>query len=336
MQDDKVYLIAEVGQAHEGSLGMAHSYIDALADAGVDAVKFQMHIADAESSVHEPFRVKFSYEDETRQDYWRRMEFTPEQWQGLKDHCDRAGVDFLCSPFSLAAVELLEQLGVTAYKIGSGEIANLLMLDRIAQTGKPVILSSGMSDLAELDRSVMFLRGQRTEVALLQCTTAYPTEPEQYGLNQIAFLRERYGLRTGYSDHSSKPATCIAAAALGAQILEFHVVFDRAQFGPDAKSSLTLSETAYLVQSVREIEVALAHPVDKDDIRAYAEVKKIFGKSLAVNRDLSAGEVLSVRDLESKKPGGMGIPAADYASVVGRRTNRPLAKWSFLNEEDLI
>ena len=333
---DKVYLIAEVGQAHEGSLGMAHSYIDALAATGVDAVKFQMHIADAESSTHEPFRVKFSYEDETRMDYWRRMEFTPEQWRGLREHCDRAGVDFLCSPFSVAAVDLLETLEVKAYKIGSGEIANLLMLERIAQTGKPVILSSGMSDLAEIDRSVKFLGERNVEIAILQCTTAYPTGPVQYGLNQIQLLKQRYGVRTGYSDHSAKPATCIAAAALGAQILEFHVVFDRAQFGPDSKSSLTMAETAFLAQSVRDIETALAHPVDKDDISAFADIKAMFGKSLAVNRDMGPGEVISTSDLETKKPGGMGIPASEYESVIGKRVNRPMAKWSFLNEEDLI
>ena len=174
MQRTKPFLIAEIGQAHEGSLGMAHSFIDALAGTGIDAVKFQMHIAEAESSPHEPFRVKFSFEDATRFDYWKRMEFTPEQWRGLKQHCEDAGVEFMCSPFSVAAVELLEQMGVARYKVGSGEISNLLLLDRIAAAGKPVILSSGMSDLAELDRSVEFLKSKNVEVSILQCTTACP------------------------------------------------------------------------------------------------------------------------------------------------------------------
>ena len=139
------YIIAEVGQAHEGSLGMALSYIDALAETGVDAVKFQIHIADAESSVYEPFRIKFSQQDKTRFDYWKRMEFSPEEWEILKSRCDEKQVEFLASPFSNEAVDLLEELQVKRYKIGSGEVSNFLLLEKIAKTGKPVILSSGMS-----------------------------------------------------------------------------------------------------------------------------------------------------------------------------------------------
>ncbi|RZL16570.1 MAG: N-acetylneuraminate synthase, partial [Pedobacter sp.] len=149
-----VFIIAEIAQAHDGSLGIAHSYIDALADAGVDAVKFQTHIAEAESSIFEPFRVKFSYEDDTRFDYWKRMEFTEQQWAGLKEHCEARGVEFMSSPFSGAAVELLNRLGVKRFKVGSGEVNNLLLLHQIAQTGKEIILSSGMSNFSELDKTI--------------------------------------------------------------------------------------------------------------------------------------------------------------------------------------
>ena len=149
----KTFIIAEIAQAHDGSLGILHSYIDALATTGIDAIKFQTHIAEAESSIHEPFRVKFSYVDDTRFDYWKRMSFTLEQWQGIKKHCDEVGLEFMSSPFSLAAVELLEAVGIQRYKIGSGEVSNLLMLDRICRTGKPIILSSGMSSMDELDQA---------------------------------------------------------------------------------------------------------------------------------------------------------------------------------------
>src|SRR6476620_1801526 len=128
-------IIAEIAQAHEGSLGIAHSYIDALKPTGVNVVKFQTHIAAAESSAFEPFRVKFSFEDETRYDYWKRMEFTPEQWAGLKKHCEDCGLEFISSPFSNAAVDLLESLNVKRYKIGSGEVTNRLMMEKIAKTG---------------------------------------------------------------------------------------------------------------------------------------------------------------------------------------------------------
>ncbi len=154
----KAFIIAEIGQAHDGSLGILHSYIDAVAELGVDAIKFQTHIADAESSEFEPFRVKFSLQDETRFDYWKRIEFTPEQWGGIKKHCDKVGLEFISSPFSIAAVELLEILEVKRYKIASGEVSNFLMLEKIARTGKPVLLSSGMSSYGEIEACIDFFK----------------------------------------------------------------------------------------------------------------------------------------------------------------------------------
>lgn len=330
------YIIAEIGQAHEGSLGILHSYIDALAPTGVDAVKFQMHLAEAESSEHEPFRVKFSLEDETRFDYWRRMGFSLEQWKGIKQHCDAAGLDFICSPFSNLAVDWLEEIGVEQYKIGSGEVNNFLLLEKIAQTGKPVILSSGMSSYAELDQTVAFLNERKVAFSILQCTTAYPTQPEQYGLNVIQELKKRYNVPVGFSDHSAKIETCIAAAALGASILEFHVVFDRQLFGPDSKSSLTIPETRDLVLAVRNIAIALSHPIDKNNTAEFSTLKQIFEKSLAVNKDLPKNHILTFADLESKKPKGFGIDASRFQEVIGRPLNKDLRQWDFLNEKDVF
>ena len=329
------YIIAEIGQAHEGSLGILHSYIDALAPTGVDAVKFQMHIAEAESSEHEPFRVKFSLEDETRFDYWRRMGFSLEQWKGIKQHCDEAGLDFICSPFSNLAVDWLEEIGVEQYKIGSGEVNNFLILEKIAQTGKPVILSSGMSSYAELDKTVAFLKERNVSFSILQCTTAYPTQPENYGLNVIQELKERYGVTVGFSDHSAKTATCIAATALGASILEFHVVFDRQLFGPDSKSSLTITETKDLVAAVRDIAASLSHPIDKNNTNAFSSLKQIFEKSLAVNKDLPQNHILTFDDLEAKKPKGFGMDACRFQEIIGKSLKKDLKQWDFLDEGDL-
>ena len=331
----KPYLIAEIAQAHEGSLGILYSYIDAVAQTGVQAVKFQMHIAEAESSSHEPFRVKFSKEDATRYDYWKRMEFTFEQWKGIKQHCDEVGLDFICSPFSNLAVDWLEEIGVHAYKVGSGEVNNFLLLEKIAQTGKPIIISSGMSSFAELDKTVDFLKSKKAHFSILQCTTAYPTKPEQYGLNVISELKERYNVPIGFSDHSAKTATGIAAVALGAEILEFHVVFHRAMFGPDAIASLTLEETKQLVEAVNEIHLALNNPINKNNNDSFTELKSIFEKSLAVNKNLPQGHTLTFEDLESKKPKGYGISAADFEKVIGKKLNKDKTQWDFLNEEDL-
>jgi N-acetylneuraminate synthase len=328
-------IIAEIGQAHEGSLGIAHSYIDALAGTGVDTVKFQTHIADAESSEFEPFRVKFSYEDDTRLDYWRRMEFTPEQWAGLKSHCEEKGMEFISSPFSNAAVELLEKLGVGKYKIGSGEVSNFLMLEKIAKTGKHIILSSGMSSFRELDASVTFLRSKNAPMSILQCTTAYPTQPKEWGLNVIGELKERYDVPVGFSDHSGDLYACLAATALGAELLEFHVVFDKRMFGPDAKSSLTIDETKKLVDGVRQIQTSLAAPTNKNDNSKFKGLKSIFEKSLAVNQDLPQGHTIQLEDLEAKKPKGHGIEAKDYLQVIGKPLAKDLSSGSFLNPDDL-
>ena len=329
------YLIAEIGQAHEGSLGLALSYIDALADTGVDAVKFQLHIAEAESSKFEAFRVKFSQQDKTRFDYWQRMEFSLDEWKILKERCDKKGVEFLASPFSNAAVDLLEEVGVKRYKVGSGEVNNFLLLEKIAKTGKPVILSSGMSSFEELDRTVEFLRKRKVEFSILQCTTAYPTKPKEYGLNVISQLKQGYGVMVGYSDHSAKTETCIAATALGAEILEFHAVFDRRSFGPDATSSLEIDEIKNLVQAVRNIGTSLEHPIDKTDNSRFKDLKDIFEKSLAVNKELPAGHKLTFDDLEAKKPKAYGIDASRFEKVLGKELQRDLKQWEFLNWEDL-
>ncbi len=323
-----------MGQAHEGSLGMAHAYIEALATTGVNAVKFQTHIADAESSEFEPFRVNFSYEDKTRLDYWRRMEFTPEQWAGLKAHCEEKGMEFMSSPFSLEAVDLLEKLYVKRYKIGSGEVSNQLMLERIARTGKPVILSSGMSSFAELDETTLFLKEKQVEYSVLQCTTAYPTEPAQWGLNVMSELKQRYGVPVGFSDHSGDIYACLAAVTLGAEIVEFHVVFDKQMFGPDAGSSLTMDQVKQLVEGVGQITKAQNSPLDKTDNSQFAELKEIFEKSLAINKTLPAGHVLTLDDLESKKPRGKGLEAGLFKEVVGKKLKHPLTRGSFLNRED--
>ncbi|MEN0048860.1 MAG: N-acetylneuraminate synthase family protein [Bacteroidota bacterium] len=332
-----VFLIAEIAQAHDGSLGILHSYVDALSETGVDAIKFQTHIAEAESSIHEPFRVNFSYEDQTRYDYWERMGFTLAQWKEIKQHCEEVGLEFMSSPFSQAAVDWLEELDVKRYKIGSGEVNNFLMLEKIARTQKPIILSSGMSSFQELDEAVEFVQGFGNELTILQCTTSYPTPPERVGLNVIQELKERYPKATiGLSEHTSKIYTGLAAVALGAEVLEFHAVFDKRMFGPDASSSLTIDEIKELTEGVRFIEKMLAHPIDKSDNSEYSGLKKIFEKTLAVNKDLPAGSILKFEDLETKKPAQMGIAASKFKDIIGKTLKVDKKRYDFLKLDDLI
>jgi len=333
--NNSILLVAEIAQAHDGSLGIAHSYIDALSSTGINAIKFQTHIAEAESSIYEPFRIKFSYEDTSRFDYWKRMEFTPEQWQGLKEHCEQVGLEFISSPFSIAAVELLEKIGVKRYKIGSGEVTNLLLLEKVANTGKPVILSSGMSSLAELTAAYDHLRSFGSSITIMQCTTAYPTKPNQWGLNLIQDLRDQFQVPIGFSDHSGDIYACLSAATLGASAIEFHAVFDKKMFGPDAIASLTINQIELLVKGIRDIEQALAHPILKDDNAADSDLKIMFGKSLAINKSLQQGHQITLNDLESKKPAKQGISASDFKQILGKKISRDLTAYSFLKYEDL-
>lgn len=334
--NNRCLIIGEIAQTHDGSLGTAHAYIDAVANAGADAIKFQTHIAAAESTPGEPWRVKFSPQDATRYDYWRRMEFTEEQWAGLAAHAHDRGIAFLSSPFSFAAVDLLERIGVPAWKVGAGETTNLPMLERMAKTKKGIILSSGMTTWKELDSAVRCAQSKGAPVAILQCTSAYPCPPEKLGLNVIGELRERYACPVGLSDHSGTIYAGLAAATLGADILELHVTFSRECFGPDVIASVTTAELRQLVEGIRFIERARAHPVDKEAMAAeLAPLRITFTKSIVAARDLAEGQSLSTEDLALKKP-GTGIPAARFNELIGRRLRVAVQTDQMIREEDLI
>lgn len=253
-------IVAEVAQAHEGSLGMAHAYVDAIATAGADVVKFQCHLAEHESTPDEPWREEPVWcQDASRYDYWRRMEFTPSQWDGLKRHANGVGLIFMASPFSAEAVHRLDPL-VLGWKVASGELLNGPLRDAINATGKPAILSSGMSTWEEIDRAYAALAVPRI---MLQCTSEYPCAPEHIGLWALSELRERYGCAMGLSDHSGTIYPSLAAVALGASVVEVHVALSREMWGLDVLSSVTPAELGQLVAGVRVIEAAL-QPLDKD------------------------------------------------------------------------
>lgn len=330
-----VMVMAEVAQAHDGSLGTAHAYIDAVAAAGVDAVKFQTHLAAAESTRREPWRMPFSTQDATRYDYWQRMEFTPEQWRGLRDHARDAGLGFVSSPFSLEAVALLCDLEVDALKIASGEVPHLELIDACASVGVPVLLSSGMSPLAEVDAAVALLREAAVPYTVLQCSSTYPCPPEAVGLNLLDVLAARYDCAVGLSDHSGTIFPALAAVALGATVVEVHVTLSREAFGPDVRSSVTTTELRQLVDGIRFITTMIEHPVDKDSVAAEAgAMREIFTRSLVARRPLDIGHVLTADDLAAKKPGG-GLPPSSRASIVGRRVRRAVAADQPIDLDDL-
>lgn len=324
-------VIAEIGSVHDGSFGNACKLIEAAANCGVDMVKFQTHIALAETLRDAPAPGYFT--DEPRFEYFNRTGFRPEQWLQLRAHAQRFGVQFLSSPFSIEAVDLLEQIGVQGYKVASGEVTNLPLLERIAATRKPVYLSSGMSNWAEIDAALNTLKtgGPTT---LMQCSSLYPCSAEYVGLNVIGEMRVRYGLPVGFSDHTQGMAAAIAAAALGTSVVEKHFTLSRLMYGSDAPLAMEPDDFKLYCQSLREVWEILEHPVNKDDLGAYQDMKRIFEKSVVTAAPVKKGAVLSREHLAFKKPGD-GIRADKYRQVIGRRANRDLPADYKLRAEDL-
>ncbi|GJL66930.1 MAG: N-acetylneuraminate synthase [Nitrospirales bacterium] len=328
-------IIAEVGQSHDGSLGLAHAFIDAIAAAGANAVKFQTHIAAAESTPAEPWRKSFSRQDKTRYDYWRRMEFTPEQWVSLRDHAKERGLCFLSSPFSLEAVKLLTDVGVEAWKVPSGEITNFPLLESMAATNLPIILSTGMSVVEEIDLAVQHVRERTKALAVFQCTSRYPCPPEQIGLNVLTMFRERYGCSVGLSDHSGAIYPGLAAATIGIEVLEVHVTLSREMFGPDVPASITTDELRQLVDGIRVIERMKSNPIEKTILPPdIASLRDIFMKSIVAKDDVVEGTILTREHLTAKKP-GTGIPPSQLSQVLGRRLRRSVKRDACILLEDL-
>jgi N-acetylneuraminate synthase len=314
---------------------LAHAFVDAIAAAGADAVKFQTHIASAESTPAEPFRVTFSRQDDSRYAYWERMEFSEEEWRGLAEHCRERGVLFISSPFSIEAIDLLERIGQPIWKIASGETSNTLLLDRVLETGAPVLLSTGMSPLDEIDAAVARVKARGAAVGVFQCTTAYPCPAEKVGLNLVPFFRERYGCWVGLSDHSATIYPGLAGAAIGLDMLEVHVTLSREMFGPDVIASVTTDELRQLVNGVRFIERMRAHPLDKDASAAEtAPLRRLFTRSLVAAAALPAGTVLAREHLAIKKP-GTGVPPDRLEEVLGRRLARAVVRDQVLAPEDI-
>ena len=328
-----VSIIAEVGSVHDGSFGNAVKLIDLAAACGADAVKFQTHIAAAETLRDAPMPPYFK--GEPRFEYFERTGFTPVQWSELKAHAHARGLKFVSSPFSIEAVELLDEVGVDGYKIPSGEVTNLPMLDVLGKKGRKVLLSSGMSDWSELDAAVNTLRNHHADLVVLQCTSMYPTTDDRVGLNVIGEMAARYGLPVGFSDHTLDNHAAFAAVASGAVVVEKHLTFSRKMYGSDAANAAEPEQFSDLVKGIRAIATMRDSPVDKDDLGPFRDMKRIFEKSVVSAVEIADGAVISADMLAVKKPGG-GIPPAQIGEIVGKRAARAIPIDRLLTPDDLL
>ena len=308
-------LIAEVGSVHDGSFGNACKLVELAKQCGADAVKFQTHIANAESLKGAPSPSYFSLE--SRIDYFNRTSFTLNEWIQIKELCDDVGIAFLSSPFSIEAAEMLQSLDMKTFKIPSGEITNLPLLEKIASFNKSILLSSGMSNWKELDQAYEIFKG-RCDLTIMQCSSMYPCPPENVGLNVLKEISDRYECSVGFSDHTLGLAAPLAAAALGATVIEKHFTFSRSMYGSDAQHSMEPNQFKILSQSLADIWRMLENPVNKNDLSSYASMKSIFQKSIVSATTLSAGTLIEKHHLAFKKP-GTGIPASEYAELLGKR-----------------
>lgn len=322
-------IIAEAGVNHNGSLDLALRLVDAAADARADLVKFQTFSADR---LVTRYARKADYQRastdaaESQHEMIRRLELTREMHDALIARCSERGIGFFSTAFDLESIDLLVELGLDRFKIPSGEITNLPYLRRIGRHGKPVILSTGMSTLAEIEAALVALEKagtSRSRITVLHCNTEYPTPMSDVNLRAMLTIRDTFGVGVGYSDHTPGIEVAIAAVALGATVIEKHFTLDRSLPGPDHKASLEPGELAAMVAAIRNVETALGH-AEKRPSNSEIKNQEIARKSIVAARAIRAGEPFSELNLAVKRPAS-GVSPMRWDEVLGRPARRDFA-----------
>lgn len=336
--DSSIFLIAEAGVNHNGDLETAKKLIDLAAKAEVDAIKFQTFITKNLLLETTPKAEYQKYNTNIRENFYemvKKYELTKEDFIILKRHCDKKGIIFLSTPFDKVSVNWLEELDVSVYKIGSGDMNNFPLLKFISTKKKPILLSTGMSTLEEVKESVEFLKeNDISDLIILQCTTNYPTPLEEINLNVIETYKHTFpDDLIGFSDHSLGIEASIAAAAKGVVVIEKHFTLDKEMEGPDHNASLNPDELIEWVKAIRKIEKALGL-YEKIPTNSEIEIAKVTRKSIVTIRDLQKGCILDVNDIGIKRP-GTGIQPKDFEKVIGYRINKDISKDTILKWEDL-
>lgn len=307
---------------HDGSMGNALRLIEEANDVGVNAVKFQLHISEAESLRNAPKPTYFRLEE--RFEYFKRTAFNVEEWKKIAAFTHELGLYFIVSPFSHEAVDILEDIDIDAYKIASGETTNIPFLEYINIKNRPILLSTGMSNWEEISSAVYTLKDNL--IVLFQCSSQYPCLPENVGLNIIEEMMKKFkGITIGYSDHTLSNYSSIGAYIKGARVFEKHFTLSKKMYGADARFSFEPKEMRDYVKGIKFISKSLKNPVDKDNLAIYENMKKIFEKSIVSKKILKKGHVLKFQDLSFKKPGD-GIRADKYKEVIGKKLREDILK----------
>ena len=336
------FIIVEAGVNHNGSLEIAKKLIDAAVKAGADVVKFQTFRADrlvTATASRAEYQIVNTGTNESQFEMLNKLELSPEMHRELFSYCQEKNIIFMSTPFDEASVDLLDNLGMEIFKISSGEITNKPLIQHIASKMKPIILSTGMSHLGEVEKTVSWIDDiwdkldKRPQLTILHCVSNYPARIEDVNLNAIRTMEMAFGLPIGYSDHTMGIEAAIAAIAIGARVIEKHFTLDRDMEGPDHKASLEPNELKDMVQAIRNIERAMGDGIKKP-VKSEISTKKIARRSLVAARDIKAGETMLSGDILIKRP-GTGIPAEFKDKIVGMQLKSDISVDSVIRWEDL-
>ena len=338
-QGNPCFIIAEAGVNHNGDMKLAHKLIDAAAEAGADAVKFQSFVTE---DLVTPEAQKAKYQVETTGQnggqfaMLKKLELSKDQQKELKIHCDEAGILYLCTPYEERSADLLEKISVAAYKIASTDTTNIPFLRYLARKDIPVLLSTGMSSLGEVEEAVneLKLHGLNGKIIILQCTSEYPAPVNEINLRAMKTMELAFGCPIGFSDHTPGIGASPWAVAAGACVVEKHFTLDRNMTGPDHPASIEPNELAELVRTIRNVEAALGDGI-KRPMPSELPNKTRMQKSLVATRSIAAGETILEIDLTSKRPGN-GLPPKWFDKVVGRKVARQIQKEETLELNSII
>jgi len=331
---NKIFIIAEAGVNHNGDIKMAKAMIDVAVDAGADAVKFQTFKAEqvvGKNALKAKYQKENSPESENHLEMLKKLELNANAHKELIDYCIEKGIMFISTPFDLESVDLLNELGVKIFKISSGEITNLPLLRKAGSLGKRIIISTGIADLSEIEDAVNVLISAGTSkenITILHCNTAYPTPYKDANLLAMHTIRNKFEIKVGYSDHTLGIEASIAAAALGAAVIEKHFTLDKNMAGPDHKMSLEPLELKTMVKSIRNIEKALGDGVKKTSL-SELENKSIVRKSIIATDNIKTGDVFTEKNVSVKRPGG-GLSPMLYDDVIGKVAKRDFKEDEFI------
>lgn len=337
LHPDRTFVIAEAGVNHNGDVSLAHELIDAATDAGADAVKFQTWRAEGLATAEAPkaeYQLITTGSGGNQLDMLRELELPEENLPALINHCDERGITFLSTAHDWEAIDILDRFNVPAYKVGSGDMTNLPFLRKMAGKMRPIILSTGMGDLGEVEEAVNAVRSQGNErLILLHAVTSYPARFEDVNLKAMLTLERAFRVPVGYSDHTPGLEASLAAVAMGARVIEKHFTLDRSMPGPDHTSSLEPSELKSLMQGIRLVETALGNGI-KGPTPVEEDIKVVARKSIVAAQDIPASTVLTEDLLTTKRPGS-GIMPRHWESLIGQRTKVALTKNTLIQWEHL-